>query len=164
MPDSSHKQIIDTVVTRIKQMTIANGYAHDYGAVSAKVTSNFGSAPDLPSVHVWIDDEESVRTAYGTEQHVLALVVEAFDATEDDDFSIAAAQLAADIVASIHRAPAAPLFTDPQNINLGGIVTELSRSRYSYAVGEGQAPWLHIAIVFTVKYSSPIGDMYTLEA
>jgi len=151
--------IIDDIMTRMQNISVANEYANDIKKIErAKLEPLNGY--DLPAINVWPMSLTNSRSTMVSDERNLSVMIEAHDYTHDEPFSTVAESLAADIITALNRATSAPKVSDVINKNLNGTVSNCEIDGYDYEIGRGQKPFCGALVRITVKYNANKNDMY----
>lgn len=160
MAAPANKAFYDEIESRLKNIKETNGYnftIHDDSINRAKLTPFNGY--DLPAVNFWVDNMVSEPTEYGIDNRYLNLYIHMYSKTVDEPFIDVCDRMAQDLVNALNRATTAPTVGGEINIDLGGLVDDLSFLGYEYQVGEGQEPFFAILANFLVKFTTDTNTM-----
>lgn len=166
MPTTAHEIIITAIGARLGNITLANGYSSTPRKIELGRLEPFSSVDELPRINYWFGSDNIVRNKYGGEQHELDVGVEIFSITDPDDLSIpiTASRLGGDIITAVNRAVGAPSVASAASYRLSDLVSALDARNFDYRLGEGQSPWLAVAVQFSVVYQSTLGNPYEVQA
>lgn len=152
-------QILNDIVARMANISIANGYLTDIVKIECAKLEPF-QGYDLPAINVWPTALTTAKSTMISEERHFNIMIEAHDYTHDEPFSTVAERLAADIVTAINRHPDFPKATDSENKNLNATVSDCQLDGYDYEIGRGQKPFCGTLVRFTVKYNATKNDMF----
>lgn len=165
MPTPAHESIMVLVAARLANITVANGYTVQPKRIVLSTLTPFQGVDELPLIHYWHNGDDITANKYGGDVHALNIVIEIIDRSDPVDLPLAtqASRLGADVVTALNRAVLAPTVAATSSLALGGVVSRLQHRSFDYRIGDGQRPWLAVALQYVATYQAPSGDAYTFE-
>jgi hypothetical protein len=163
MTTPAETTVLDLIDSRLKNnISVANGYSFSFKKVTRAKIGGF-KTHEYPVVNYW-PARHSVRTnEYGQDSHTLVIIMDARILTRDGNFADRAAILIAEVFTGVMRTETDPTIADAVDLGLGGTVEEILLSDAGYQIGSGDSPWCGAAIEIEIKYTSPLGDLFTIN-
>lgn len=152
MTDPVNKQFFNEVELRCANITEANGYNFDVNKIDRARLVPF-KGYDIPAINIWSTNVANERPNYDSDQRDLYLFIEVHHKTMDLPFVDVCDMLAQDLVIALNRAVSAPLVSDDEDPDLGGICDDLIFLGYDYQVGQDKEPFCAILAEFIVRYT-----------
>lgn len=148
--------ILDEIGTRLKNITLANGYRMDLLKISRSRLKPFKNG-DLPAVNYWPSRDQLDSKTGSSETRLLPVTMEVYSTTRDEPFVDVAIRLGNDIAVALTRATSAPKVTDQLSRSLGGLVNSLVIDSITPFIGEGQSPWCGAIVEINIKFKTDLG-------
>ena len=150
--------ILDEVGARLANVTIVNGYRFDLIEESIKRASLIPfQNGDLPAVNYWPTVDLKASKENGVELKEFNITIEVYDVTRDEPFTDLAIKRGNDIATALFRSTSFPAVSDPVDLALGGLVSEIGINSLVPIIGEGSSPWCGALLDVTVKYNAQLG-------
>lgn len=155
--------VLDVIESRIRNnVTVVNGYTEAFKKITRSKIGGF-KTHEYPLVNYWPSRHSVSQNEYGQDEHSLIIIIDARILTRDDAFADRAAILISEVFTAITRKESAPRIIDDVDFGLDDLVEEVLLSDAGYQIGAGDSPWCGAAIEIEVKYTSPAGDMFTIN-
>lgn len=163
---SAANQLLDFVLLRLQQMTVANGYTHEFVQIKRATQQPFDLFDDLPAVNYYSSGSIVESRQHSYQHRDLNVVFEAYAKTQDDPFTDVASKLGDELETVLHRTPTSPQPGDanePFIYNGSTAVGEIYIDDVVYAIGEGQSPYCGAVITARIRYQILTGSPSTLQ-
>lgn len=139
------------IAKRLALVEIASGYHNTLKTIErARIAPFIGT--DLPAANFWASGVKNKALAFDQDERTISLTIEAHSKHRDEPFVNTCDRLASDVLAGLNRKTTAPLYSDPINSDLGGIVDSFEFLGYGYQIGDGDQPICGVLMNFTIKF------------
>ena len=155
--------ILDIIEDRLRNnISVANGYSEPFRKVTRGQIGGFKSH-EYPVVNFWPVRHNISQNEYGLDEHELNILMDARVISREGNFPDKAATLIAETYAGIVRTTSNPQIDDDIDATLDSTVEEVLLVDAGYQIGAGDSPWCGAAIEIQVRYTSPPGDLFTIN-
>ncbi|MBF0590302.1 MAG: hypothetical protein HQL53_14370 [Magnetococcales bacterium] len=149
MSDSIREQILQALVTRLEEITLANGYSVDLtGAIHR--ARRFSRESHLPFLTIW-DQKESASAEYDALQLTMGVEIELFADHGEENPSAVVNRLLADLMRSL---------TGGDN-TLGGLAEDLIYTGSESIYSEDATTFCGVQVSLDVSYAIQPGDPFS---
>ena len=151
--------ILDEIEARLANITVANGYRFDLveSAIKRASLTPFQNG-DLPALNYWPTADVRVDKAHGVNLKEFNITIEVYDLTYDEPFTDLGIKRGNDVATALFRSTSFPAVSDPVDLSLGGLVSEIGINSLVPIIGEGTSPWCGALLDVIVKYNTNIGE------
>jgi len=150
---SAINTILDEIDARLRTISTGNGDPISVNKVTRAQTKPFRDG-DLPALNYFPVSDTITLQQHGTDEHTLAITIEAYSKTSDQPFTDIALMLHSGIVAALNR----DALQQPSHA-LGYTVQSLFVDSMTPIIGEGQNPWCGVVLAISVKYSTMANEV-----
>ena len=158
---SAASQILDLLLPRFQQMTVANGYTNEFVQIKRATQVFSDLLDDLPLLNYFHGETTPADRSHNYERRDLQITLEAYTRTLDAPFTDTASMIGDELETVLFRYSGRPKPVDPvENIlmdkNYRG-VGEIIFDGSVPALGEGQRPYCGAIISVRVRYNVAVG-------
>lgn len=161
MADPVQQIIINEIVARLGNISIANGYDFDMKKIS-KFKGPVWLHSDMPQADVSSVESFSTENNYSLDSYTLPVTIQMWTNKTDKKIPLEVSMLmSANLIIAINRSTGSPLVSDARSRDLGGLVNKVGSADSVYLPSTEQLSWAGAAIAFDVEFSTPKGDPFT---
>jgi hypothetical protein len=155
---SKQSDILDEVISRLGNLKTINQYPINVARIYRSRLTNYELA-ELPAVNATVSQDLKEKETYGTEKRTCTLIIQYSDSYSSEDknridTSYAVGNALATVV---FRSVDSPLPEDDVDLDLSGLVDNLSLTSITPFVGMPQSDWSGVIVSFDVTYACSIG-------
>ena len=156
--------ILDEMEARLANITINNEYRFNLvsGAIKRASLTPFQNG-DLPALNYWPTADVKTGKENGADIKEFNVTIEVYDVTHDEPFTDLGIKRGNDVATALFRSTSLPKVSDPVDLSLGGLVSEIGINSLIPIIGEGTSPWCGSLLDITVKYNTNLGEFDVIQ-